>query len=75
MDEKKVIEAALGLPAEARAALAGRLIDSLDGQVDEGAEAEWSDEIARRLDDVDSGRVETIPWSEARRRILRGPRG
>ena len=32
----------------ARAALAGQLIESLDGPVDEGAEAAWSKEIARQ---------------------------
>ena len=30
----------------------------------------WSEEIRRRLDEVDTGTVRPIPWSEARRRIL-----
>ena len=68
-DTAELLERALKLPAEARAALAGSLIDSLDETVDEGAEEAWAVEIARRLDDLRAGRVKLIPWSEARRRI------
>ncbi len=60
-DTDELLERALKLPAEARAALAGSLIDSLDET--------WAVEIARRLDDLRAGRVKLIPWSEARRRI------
>jgi putative addiction module component (TIGR02574 family) len=72
---KKVVEEALRLPAAARAALAGHLIESLDGSVDEDAEAAWSKEIARRIDELDKGTVKTVPWSVARRQILRQSRG
>jgi putative addiction module component (TIGR02574 family) len=68
-DTDELLERALKLPAEARAALAGSLIDSLDEIVDEGAEEAWATEIARRLGDLRAGRVKPIPWSEARRRI------
>ena len=63
---KKVLEEALRLPAEARAALAGHLLESLDDSVDEDVELAWSKEIARR----DRGKVKTVPWSVARRQIL-----
>lgn len=66
----KILEDALDLPPEARAAVAGRLIESLDGEIDEDAEAAWSAEISRRLTQLDSGSVKTIPWEEARRLIL-----
>lgn len=69
-EHKKVLEEALRLPAEARAALAGHLIESLDDSVDEDAEAAWGEEIARRIDDLDKGMVKTVPWSVARRQIL-----
>jgi len=72
---KKVLQEALRLPAEARAALAGRLLESLDGPVDEDAEAAWSKEIARRIDDLDKGKVKTVPWSVARRQIVGRARG
>jgi putative addiction module component (TIGR02574 family) len=67
---KKVLKEALRLPPEARAALAGRLIESLDESVDEDAEAAWGEEIARRIEDLDNGKVKTVPWSVARRQIL-----
>jgi putative addiction module component (TIGR02574 family) len=71
----RLLEEALRLPPEARAAIAGRLMESLDDHVDEDAEAAWAKEIARRLEEVDSGKVATIPWAEARRRILGGGNG
>jgi len=70
MDPKRVFEDALQLPPEARAALAAELIGTLDDEADSDAEAAWSQEIRRRLDEVDAGIVRPIPWSEARRRIL-----
>ncbi len=78
MDAKQLLEEALRLPDEERAALAGELIQSLETEVDADAEAAWSIEIRARLDRLDAGTATTIPWSEARRRIHaaagRGPR-
>jgi putative addiction module component (TIGR02574 family) len=67
---EKILEDALQLPPEARAAVAGRLIESLDVEIDENAEAAWSAEISRRLVDFDSGGIKTVSWEEARRLIL-----
>jgi putative addiction module component (TIGR02574 family) len=69
-DHQKVLKDALRLPTEARAALAGYLLESLDETVDEDVELAWSKEIARRIDDLDRGKVKTVPWSVARRQIL-----
>ena len=66
----KILEAALKLPIEARAAVAGSLIDSLDETVDENVEAAWAEEISRRVQDLDSGKAKTIPWSKARQLIV-----
>jgi putative addiction module component (TIGR02574 family) len=66
VDAKELLTEALRLPAEKRAALAGELIQSLEGEVDADAEAAWSAEICARLDRLDAGMAETIPWSEAR---------
>jgi hypothetical protein len=70
MDPKRVFEEALQLPERARAALAAELIATLDDTNDPDAEALWSTEIRKRLDEIDSGAVRPIPWSEARRRIF-----
>ena len=69
MDAKQLLVEALRLSDEERAALAGELIQSLEGEVDADAEAAWSAEIRARLDRVDAGTAKTVPWSEARRRI------
>ncbi len=60
---------ALALPAKDRAALAGSLIDSLDEQTDTSVEEAWNDEIAHRIEELDSGKAKTVPWTEVRRRI------
>lgn len=61
MDTKRVIAEALQLPPDARAALAGELLASLDGvDVDADREAAWSDEIRRRLDAWEHGEVKSI---------------
>jgi putative addiction module component (TIGR02574 family) len=65
----ELLKKALALPAEARAALAGSLLESLDVTVDASAEEEWNEEIARRIQELDSGKVKPIPWAEARRQV------
>ncbi|MBX3302069.1 MAG: addiction module protein [Nitrospira sp.] len=69
-DATKLLEAALKLPPEARAAMAGLLLESLDTAVDADAEAEWDREIARRLKDLDSASARVVSWSDARQEIL-----
>ena len=59
------------LPPEARAALAGSPLDCLDQEVDEGAEAAWEGEIARRIQELDSGKVKLVPWVELHRHLTR----
>ena len=51
--------------------IAGSLIESLDDDApDEHAEELWSAEIARRIADIDAGRVQLVPWSDVRQRLL-----
>ena len=69
-DATKLLEAALNLPPEARAAMAGSLLDSLDQTVDADAETDWEREIARRLKELDSSHPHLVSWIDARRRIL-----
>lgn len=76
-DLENVLNAALRLPATARAAVVAELIDSLDEAepAEEGVEEAWAAEAERRLAEIDSGMVKPVPWSEARRRILAAARG
>ncbi len=66
---KKLLDEALKLSPTEREALAGRLFDSLE-TVDPDAEAAWQAEVARRIAELDEGKVKPIPWSEARRLIF-----
>ena len=68
----ELLKQALALPPEARRcpALAGSLLESLDEEpADEGVEAAWSEEIKRRIEEIDSGKVQMIPYEEVRRRL------
>ena len=50
-----------GLSAQDRAALASFLIRSLDEAEDADAEAAWDAELARRAEDIKSGKAIGIP--------------
>jgi putative addiction module component (TIGR02574 family) len=67
-DLDDLLKKAMSLPPEDRAALANSLLESLD-ETDEDAEAAWDDEIKRRVDDVRSGRVKTIPGEQVLERL------
>ncbi|MFO1078443.1 MAG: addiction module protein [Planctomycetota bacterium] len=68
-DVKDLLQRALELPPEARAALAGSLLESLDAATDADAEAAWSTEIDRRIRELESGGAKSVTWADARRRI------
>ena len=57
----ELLKKALALPSEARAALAGSLLESLDETVDPSAEEEWSKEIARRVRGTRFGQSKAHP--------------
>ena len=65
---KNLAETVVLLPAKERAYLAERLLVSLD---EAELEAEWTQEAARRRDDVRSGKVKPVPAEEVYRRIER----
>ena len=58
-----------------RVALAGKLLDSLDEEVEEGVEAAWLAEIDRRITELDAGTVGTIPWAVVKSRLRQRPGG
>ena len=70
IDPRDLLQEAMKLPPEARAALAGSLLESLDNQVDADAETAWCEELERRIREVDQGTAKMMPWDEARRTIL-----
>jgi putative addiction module component (TIGR02574 family) len=63
---QELLQKAFSLPDNERAELAGGLIASLDSNIDPDVDAAWQTEIARRADEVRSGKVSTIPWPQVR---------
>ena len=68
---EQIAEEALALPSEARALLADRLVESLDPLEDETIRAVWMAEARRRLEEVRSGAVKTIPGEDALAQVRR----
>ncbi len=68
-DISDILKEALKLSPEARAALAGTLLDSIDDTVDQDVESAWEAEILLRLKEIDEGKVKLMPWHEARAKI------
>lgn len=63
-EANELLQKALTLPDRERAGLAGTLISSLEPAVDPDTDAAWQQEIARRREDVRSGRVKSVPRDE-----------
>ena len=68
---EQLTESALALPSEARALLADRLVESLDPAEDGHIHQLWAAEAQRRLQEVRTGMVKTIPGPEALDRVRR----
>ena len=68
-DAKELLDQALELTEEERAALAGWLIESLEEEAEEGVEAAWRQEIERRVKELDSDAVDPVPWEVVRERL------
>jgi len=67
--EKEVLE----LPPKSRARLAEKILDTIDDYTDPETEKAWADEIARRVKEIESGKVKAVPADEVMtkaRRVL-----
>lgn len=64
-----ILREAMLLPESERGELAAELLASLDAGADADAQAAWEAEIRQRVDDLDAGRAEPVPWEEAIRAI------
>jgi putative addiction module component (TIGR02574 family) len=70
---KEVFQHAVRLPERDRATLVGLLIETLDPSPERDIEAAWSEEIKRRLAEIDAGTVELIPWEDVRAALFAQP--
>jgi len=64
----ELLQRALALPENERAELAGNLISSLDTRIDPDVDAAWQNEVVRRAQEVQSGKVKAVPWEEVQRK-------
>jgi putative addiction module component (TIGR02574 family) len=66
----ELLEKALALSVKERGLLIDRLVESLDDEsAEEGVEEAWAEEIKRRVDEVRSGKVETVPIKRIKERL------
>lgn len=68
-DLAELFREASQLPETERAELAGRLLETLQGEADQDVEVAWAEEIERRVRQIDTGEVKTIPWAEVRAKL------
>jgi putative addiction module component (TIGR02574 family) len=66
---EKLTEEILALPADERALLADRLVESLDPLTDDAVRGSWASEAARRRDEVRSGKVTAISGEAAAEQV------
>ncbi len=71
MNVQQIEVEALSLPSEDRAILVDRLVESLNPSPDSSIHQLWAAEALRRLNEVRSGVVKTIPSDEALARVKR----
>jgi putative addiction module component (TIGR02574 family) len=71
-DAETIYHAAMQLPEQQRAHLAGLLINSLETEPDSTWEVAWCTEIERRVAEIDRGEAATISWADLRRKLWEG---
>ena len=65
----RILNEALGLPADERSALTVALLDSLEGSDDAAIAEAWRLEIRARQAALRAGTVQPVSWAEARARL------
>lgn len=68
---RQLFREAMELTDNDRATLAGLLIESLETEPDPDVERAWAEEAERRWQEIQSGKVQTIPWEEVRAKLLK----
>ena len=65
----KLLEEALSLPSHLRSALIDKLIESLNIPIDKEIDDLWSMEAEKRVDEVNSGKIKSIPGEKVIKEI------
>jgi putative addiction module component (TIGR02574 family) len=71
LSPEQIIEAALRLPPADQIALADTIYLNTKAPWTEDLELpkEWEDEIAKRLQEIDEGKVQMIPWEQVEKEM------
>jgi putative addiction module component (TIGR02574 family) len=64
---EQILQSALNLQAGERAEIAATLLRSLHDKPDDVLDPEWAEEIKRRIESIDKGEVQLIPWEDVMR--------
>ena len=72
---EELLRQALQLEPKARAELAALIIESVPTESPQEVDAAWEAEIQRRMQELEAGSVETIPWEEVREKLIRSEGG
>jgi len=67
----QITEEAMKLPADSKALLADKLVESLESEDPDEIQRLWSAEAIRRRDEVRSGQVRSIPAEEVLEEVCR----
>ena len=66
MDVDTLAREAARLSAADQHALLDRIVDALATTAERQIAEAWDEEIARRVEDLDSGRATPVPWTEVK---------
>ncbi len=72
---EELLRQALQLEPKARAELAALILESVPTESPQEVDTAWEAEIRRRMQELEAGSVETIPWEEVREKLTRGEGG
>lgn len=71
---REIMAAAIKLSKKERTALVDKLLQSLAAEGAESSEDLWLAELERRSNELRSGKVRGIPWSQVKRKLQRSNR-
>jgi len=73
-EAQRILQEAMSMPPGDRAQVARKLLLSLEQELDQDVDIVWQQEAARRLQELDSGEVQTVTWESVRDRLRKPDR-
>jgi putative addiction module component (TIGR02574 family) len=67
--QHELLAQVMDLPAKERAEFAHEVLRSLDEDADSGAQAAWTEELARRLEDAQANPEKLLSFDEVKQRM------